>query len=450
MNNGFIIAGTNSGSGKTTVTIGLMRLLCRQGYRVAPFKTGPDYIDPAFHSVATATDSHNLDTYLLGEETARYLFAKYSHASDVAVVEGVMGMFDGIGDEGGGSTAELSRVLGLPVILVVSCKALYQSVAAIVNGFVHFDKRVHVAGVILNHVYDDEQFAFLQHYIETHCGVACLGYLPPDDGIGLESRHLGLIQAGEVAALVDKTDRIADLMAQHIDIVRLLEVTRTDGRAFSTNKPEGFDISLQGLKLGVAYDKAFSFYYRANLDLLEENGAELHYFSPLADAALPAGINALYLGGGYPEVFARELSENRLMLESIRAAAESGTPVYAECGGLMYLTEGIRPTEGEFYLMCGVFGCRTEMTARLQHFGYCRVGWSDVQTLAHEFHHSQLIPTTETPNYRFSFEIEKPENHRRWQGGLSYKNVLAGYPHIHFYSDAAFFRKLVGWWNGIM
>jgi cobyrinic acid a,c-diamide synthase len=447
MNNGFIIAGTNSGSGKTTVTIGLMRLLCRQGYRVAPFKTGPDYIDPAFHSVATATASHNLDTYLLGEETVRYLFAKYSQNSDVAVVEGVMGMFDGIGEEGGGSTAELARTLGLPVILVVSCKALYQSVAAIVNGFVHFDKRVRVAGVILNHVYSDEQFAFLQHYIEQQCGVACLGYLPPDDGIGLESRHLGLIQAGEVDALIEKTDRIADLMSQHIDMARLLEVTRTKPQQLSTRKPEGFDISLQGLKLGVVRDKAFSFYYRANLDLLEENGAELHYFSPLADVELPKEINALYLGGGYPEVFARELSENHTMLESVRSAAENGMPVYGECGGLMYLTEGISPTEGEFYPMCGLFGCRTEMTARLQHFGYCRVEWKGVLTLAHEFHHSQLISTSETPNYRFNFNIEKPENHLLWQGGLCYKNVLAGYPHIHFYSDAAFFRKLAEWWR---
>jgi cobyrinic acid a,c-diamide synthase len=180
---------------------------------------------------------------------------------------------------------------------------------------------------------------------------------------------------------------------------------------------------------------------------LEENGAELHYFSPLADIELPKEINALYLGGGYPEVFARELSENRTMLQSIRAAAENGMPIYGECGGLMYLTEGISPAEGEFYPMCGVFGCHTEMTARLQHFGYCRVGWDDVQTLAHEFHHSQLTPASETPNYHFSFDIEKPENHRHWQGGLSYKNVLAGYPHIHFYSDAAFFRKLAGWWK---
>lgn len=447
MNNGFIIAGTNSGSGKTTVTIGLMRLLSRQGYRVAPFKTGPDYIDPAFHSVTTATASHNLDTYLLGEETARYLFAKYSHASDVAVVEGVMGMFDGIGEEGGGSTAELARVLDLPVILVVSCQALYQSVAAIVNGFARFDERVRVAGVILNHVYSDEQFAFLQQYIESHCSVPCLGYLTPDGEIGLESRHLGLIQAGEVEALVEKTDRIANLLAAHIDITRLLAVTRINRQSFPASKPEGFGVPLQGLKLGVACDKAFSFYYRANLDLLEENGAELYYFSPLADKTLPAGINALYLGGGYPEVFARELSENRTMLESIRSAAESGMPVYGECGGLMYLTEGISFVEGAFYPMCGVFGCRTEMTARLQNFGYCRIGWGDVQTLAHEFHHSQLIPTSETPDYHFNFDIEKPENHRCWQGGLSYKNVLAGYPHIHFYSDAAFFRKLAGWWK---
>jgi cobyrinic acid a,c-diamide synthase len=445
MKNAFIVAGTNSGCGKTTITIGLMRLLSRKGMRVSPFKTGPDYIDPAFHGMATGTDSHNLDSYLLAAENVQQLFDKYSNQQDIAVVEGVMGMYDGLGMEGHGSTAELARMLDLPVILVVNCKALYQSVAAIVNGFATLDPRVHIAGVILNHVYSDDQFRFLQQYIEQHCGIACLGYLPPNSEIALESRHLGLIQAGEIKTLFNKIDTIADLLEQHCDIDRLLALTVLADRPEKqyTNNA----VNLKGLKLGVAYDDAFSFYYKANLNQLSEDGAKLIYFSPLKDACIPEEVNALYLGGGYPEVFARELSHNRSMCESIRQAVEYGMPVYAECGGLMYLTEGIIPVEDLFYPMCGVFHCRTEMTARLQNFGYCLVDWEGTVTKAHEFHHSRLIPSEQAPNYEMAFEMEKPERPHNWQGGLRYKNVLAGYPHIHFYSNDAFYKKITDLWT---
>lgn len=447
MNNGFIIGGTNSGCGKTTITIGLMRLLSRKGYQVAPFKTGPDYIDPAFHTIATGTASHNLDSYLLDPLSVGQLFDKYSSNHQIAIAEGVMGLYDGLGMEGYGSTAELARILGLPVILVVNCKALYQSVAAIVNGFATLDKRIQIAGVILNNVYSDQQFSFLQQYVEKHCGVACIGYLPPKPEIALESRHLGLIQASETEALIQKTDKIADELEAHCDIDRLLQLTAVSATGRPTYSPAN-TVSLHGLKLGVAYDKAFSFYYKANLDKLAEDGAELIYFSPINDKAIPDGINALYLGGGYPEVFAAELSRNGSMLESIRAAVETNMPVYAECGGLMYLTEGIIPVEGEFYPMCSVFKCRTVMTTRLQNFGYCRVNWGNVQTRAHEFHHSLLTNDEQEPNYQLAFHIEKPELPRTWEGGLRYKNVLAGYPHIHFYANEEFYKKLTDLWTG--
>jgi cobyrinic acid a,c-diamide synthase len=445
MNNGFIIAGTNSGCGKTTITIGLMRLLSRKGYSVAPFKTGPDYIDPAFHSIATATDSHNLDSYLMSQPALNQLFNKYSHTKEIAIIEGVMGMYDGLGMEAHGSTAELARSLDLPVVLVVNCKALYQSVAAIVNGFVTLDKRVRVAGVILNNVYSDDQFAFLQEYIEKHCHTACLGYLPPNPEIALGSRHLGLIQAGEIDELIQKIDLIADQLEQHCDIERLLKVCafkRTSATVSTSNHQP-----LAGLKLGVAMDKAFSFYYKANLDLLENDGAELYYFSPLTDSELPSGINALYLGGGYPEVFAAELSQNSSMLQSVAEAAEKSLPIYGECGGLMYLTQGIQSVGGDYHAMCGVFNCHTEMTARLQNFGYCQVNWGETGTRAHEFHHSKLIGTeNEQPNYTEEFYIEKPERPRTWKGGLKRKNVLAGYPHIHFYSNPDFYQKICNFW----
>lgn len=444
MTNGFVVAGTNSGCGKTTVTIGLMRLLKRKGYSVAPFKTGPDYIDPAFHGMATEADSHNLDSWILSAETVKSLFSKYSSNKDVAIVEGVMGMHDGLGENCSGSTAELARMTGMPVVLVVNCKALYQSVGAIVNGFVNFDKRVRVAGVILNHVYSDNQFAFLKKFVEERCGVKCFGYLPPCSDIALDSRHLGLIQAEEVDELLRKIDLAADLLEQHCDIAQLLEATYIDDPIIHHGTTAWPDLS--GLTIGVARDKAFSFYYKANLDLLKENGAKLVYFSPVNDPQVPANVDALYLGGGYPEVFAKELGANKSMRENIRQLAENGMPIYAECGGLMYLTEGIVPVDGEFYPMCGVFNCKTEMTARLQNFGYCLVAWDGVTSRAHEFHHSKLILEDRPSSYELTFHIEKPELPRNWQGGLRRKNVLAGYPHIHFYANPDFYKKIADLW----
>lgn len=444
MQNGFIIAGTNSGCGKTTITIGLMRYFSRKSYKVAPFKVGPDYIDPAFHRVATGQYSHNLDSYMLRDESIQFLFDKYSTNSDISIVEGVMGLYDGLGEKTQGSTAELARLLQLPVILVVNCKALYQSVAAIINGFVQFDKNIRIAGVILNHVYSNDQFAFLKQYIQKQCQIPCLGYLPSDKEIALESRHLGLVQANEVNKLSSISDRIADSLEQHCDMDKLLQYTTFETKNEPTPLPDYPKLS--GLKLAVASDKAFSFYYQANLDLVQECGAELLFFSPLTDQQIPDEANALYLGGGYPEVFARELSENRSMIESIKSAVENNMPVYAECGGLMYLTEGIKSQDGAFYPMCGIFNCYTEMTARLQNFGYCTINWEEAETRAHEFHHSLLVSNHPDKNFETVFSIRKTEINRQWQGGLTYKSVLAGYPHIHFYSDKAFYNKIANWW----
>lgn len=439
MKNGFVIAGTNSGCGKTTITIGLMRYFSRKGYNVAPFKVGPDYIDPAFHRVASGQHSHNLDSYILPNESVQFLFDKYSTDSDIAIVEGVMGLYDGLGAESLGSTAELARLLQLPVILVVNCKSLYQSVAAIINGFVGFDRNIRIAGVILNHVHSDDQFAFLKQYIQTQCQIPCLGYLPPDKEIALESRHLGLVQANEVDKLSSIADRIVDLLEQHCDTDELLHCTTIETKKAST--PLTDYPNLSGLKLAVAYDKAFSFYYQANLDLLQECGAELLFFSPLTDQQIPQEAEALYLGGGYPEVFASELSENQSMIESIRRAVENNMPVYAECGGLMYLTKGIKSQDGTFYPMSGIFNCYTEMTVRLQNFGYCTINWEDTEIRAHEFHHSVLVNDSDK-NFKTVFSIRKTEINRQWQGGLTYKNVLAGYPHIHFMADSFFYLKI--------
>jgi cobyrinic acid a,c-diamide synthase len=444
---GIVIAGTNSGCGKTTVTIGLMSLLAERGHKIAPFKTGPDFIDPAFHSRVTGTPSYNLDTFLMSPEVINHLYAKHTEKKDFAVVEGVMGLYDGMGDEATGSAAELSKLLALPVLLVVSCKSLYQSVAAIVSGFKHFDPQVNVAGVILNHVPNADSYAFLKKYIETHTGVPCVGYMPTNKDISLESRHLGLVQAGEVTGLDEKIEKLTAILRETID-VQLLEQIATQAKlqAVSSELAEPWKRDLSQLRLAVARDHAFQFYYHDNLELLEENGAELVYFSPLNDAHLPLAIDAIYIGGGYPEVFAKELSENKSMLKEIKTAAVWGLPIFAECGGLMYLTEGIEDGEGHFNLLVGVFNCKVQMTARLQRFGYCNVSYNESVTRAHEFHRSRIIPAAEEPNYTMSYQLTKPEINKTWTCGLKYNNVLGGYAHFHFWSEPLFYHQIIDLW----
>ncbi len=444
---GVIIAGTNSGCGKTTVTIGLMALLQELGYKVAPFKTGPDYIDTAFHTKVTGTPSYNLDSYLLSNEMIKHLYAKHTSHKDIAVIEGVMGLFDGLGDAGIGSAAQLSKQLNLPIILVVNCKSLYQSVAAIVKGFVEFDADVNVAGVILNHVHSEDGYQFLKNYIETHVKVKCIGYLPTNKDISIESRHLGLVQANEVDELPSKIQQLTETLKKTIDIPTLLQIAemaqphQVDNHLLNTWK-----LDLNGLKLGVALDKAFQFYYQDNLELLQENGAELHYFSPITDAHLPQNINALYLGGGYPELFANELSNNKTMLGDIRKFAQEEKPIFAECGGLMYLTHAIIDGDEQMHPMAAIFNCNTIMTKRLQRFGYCNVMYDGAKTRAHEFHHSILQPTNEDANYQLKYQIDKPDKNREWQCGLRYKNVLAGYAHFLFLSEPTFYHKIINLW----
>jgi len=444
---GIVIAGTNSGCGKTTVTIGLMSLLAERGHKIAPFKTGPDFIDPAFHRKVTGTPSYNLDTFLMRPEVINHLYAKHTENKDFAVVEGVMGLYDGMGDEATGSAAELSKLLDLPVLLVVSCKSMYQSLAAIVSGFKHFDPQVNVTGVILNHVPSADSYAFLKKYIETHTGVPCVGYLPTNKDISFESRHLGLVQAGEVTGLDEKIEKLTDILRETID-VELLEKISTQAKLTLTSLQvaEPWKRDLSSLRIAVARDHAFQFYYHENLELLEENGAELVYFSPLNDAHLPPDIDAIYIGGGYPEVFAKELSENKNMLQEVKTAAVWGLPIFAECGGLMYLTDGIEDVEGHFNPMAGVFNCKVQMTARLQRFGYCNVSYNESVTRAHEFHCSRIIPAAEGPNYAMSYQLTKPEKNKTWTCGLKYKNVLGGYAHFHFWSEPLFYHQIIDLW----
>ncbi len=440
----FVIAGTNSGCGKTTISIGLMHLLQSKGYRITPFKVGPDFIDPRFHEKVLNTKSYNIDSYMLSHETLKHLFSKHSADADIAIAEGVMGMYDGLGSESIGSTYETAKILELPVVLVINCKGLFQSVAAIVKGFCELKKDASVKGMILNNVSSDKTYGLLKEFIEAQSSVKCIGYLPPMKNIELESRHLGLIQAEEVSSLNEKMETLRETLEQTIDIETLLEV--------STYKPEilksfsnPFKDDLRGLHLAIARDKAFSFYYPDNLELLEEAGATLHYFSPLADSQLPEQCNAIYFGGGYPEVFADELSKNTTLLKEIKEKAEDGTPIFAECGGLMFLTKSIIQTNGKSQAMCGIFNCDTQMTPRLKRFGYAEITYNNTSTRCHEFHRSELINGNE--NIPHQYQLAKPLSNQNWECGLKYKNVLAGYAHIHFWSDFDFTKQIFDLWK---
>ncbi|MBK8808205.1 MAG: cobyrinate a,c-diamide synthase [Bacteroidales bacterium] len=437
-----MIAGTNSGCGKTTITIGLMALLKDLKLNVAPFKTGPDYIDPRFHEFVSGVSSYNLDSYLMSPAVIHALFHAHSKDCDVAVVEGVMGLYDGMGEEATGSSYELAKTLRIPIILTINCMGLYQSVVAIVKGYCSMQPDNLIVGVILNQVANKQQYEFLKLLIEKECKVKCIGYLPPLKEISLESRHLGLVQAAETKDLLSKITLLTSTLHQTIDVETLLKSTLYSPSINENTILETWvGHELKGLNLAVAHDEAFLFYYADNLELLQHCGATLHYFSPLRDKEVPAHCHAVYIGGGYPEVFAETLSSNKSMLKSIRDKAECGTPIYAECGGLMYLTQAIETLENEQFEMCGVFNCRTQMTTKLQRFGYAEIGFDETTSRCHEFHSSTLVEP-DNKNYSKKFSLRKPETNISWTCGLSYKNVLAGYAHIHFMSNKDFSVKL--------
>ncbi|TLX77008.1 cobyrinate a,c-diamide synthase [Labilibacter sediminis] len=442
---GFVIAGTNSGCGKTTTAMGLMALLKSKGHPIAPFKAGPDYIDPLFHRKILGKPSYNLDSYMLSKSAITYLFKKHTTNNSIAIVEGVMGMYDGMGVEAFGSTYELSQKLNLPVILVVNCKGLYQSVAAIVKGFAGLKDDAGVKGVIFNHCPSAGYYNFLKSLVEKECQVSCVGYIPSNKSFALESRHLGLVQAEEVEGFTEKVQELVNILKETIDIDKLLEINHL--RSLPEVQFELPNINLSGLHIGVAYDKAFRFYYQDNLELLQELGAQLHFFSPLKDKVLPEQANCLYLGGGYPEVFAKELSGNQTLLDQIKTKAQKGMPIYAECGGLMYLAHSIIDLEEGKHKMAGVFNASVQMTRRLQKFGYANLTYQGYSTKCHEFHRSKVVVSDKACNYSVKYQLSKPDRDLEWTCGLQYNNSLAGYAHVHFYSNFQFLKQIVQLWK---
>lgn len=432
---GFMIAGVSSGIGKTTVSMGLMSLF----ENVSPFKVGPDYIDTTFHQFVTGNKSYNLDLFMMGEDEVKYSF--YKHHKGISIVEGVMGLYDGIDHSlDNNSSAHLARVLDLPVILIVSGGGKSTSIAAEVLGYKMLDSRVKIASVIINRTTE----AMYKHYkeaIEKYTGVECIGYLPKDESLSVSSRHLGLLQAEEIDGLREKSKHLKEILQKTIDVERLLEIAELGEKDGIKNPFEELKDKYKGLKVGIAKDKAFSFYYNDNLELMEDLGMELIPFSPMSDKEIPE-VDLLYFGGGYPENYAKELSSNIEMIESIREYHQKGGKIYGECGGFMYLTSRIKLLDGKYFPMCDIIKCSVEMRDRLDisRFGYISL-YDKEKTLGrgHEFHYSKISDIKDDSR---EYRAIKP-NGKEWACVFKEKNCRAGYPHIHFFKSLDYLYEII-------
>lgn len=441
-----IIAGTSSGVGKTTVVMGLLKAISKY-YIVQPFKVGPDYIDPTYHSHISGRKSRNLDGWILDDETIIHLFRKNIKEADIALIEGVMGLYDGVSNSSQqGSTAQIAKILKAPVILIIDGSGISTSIAAIVKGYQEFDREVEIKGVIINGVSGEGHYLLLKDAIEKHTKIKVFGYLTHQKEYSLPERHLGLVPSLEMTKLDESLNILAQNIEQTVDINGLLELALS----WTKEVPKStFNIGKapvsEKVNLGVAYDEAFHFYYWDNVELFKEWGVKLQFFSPLEDKKIPANIDGLLIGGGFPEVFADKLEKNKTMREDIYISLNNGLPYYAECGGLMYLMESFIDEEGRTYEMVGWFKGQAKMTKKLQRFGYanlildenCLFGKKGSSVRVHEFHYSDIENTQDSKV--FSLVKEK----RDWKCGLQKGDGLAGYPHLHFYSNLQFAFNLV-------
>ncbi len=432
---GFCLAATHSGSGKTTITLALLRALKRRGRKVQPFKCGPDYIDPGFHQQAAGCESINLDTWMMTEGGVRESFVRACSGREIAVVEGVMGLFDGFSaTELTGSTADCARLLRLPVILIVDAKGMAGSIAPLVKGFTEFNREVEISAVIANNVGSKGHTKILAEALAAAGLPPLLGGLPQNPDFKLKERHLGLTPFLENAKASVWFDTLAAAVEEFIAIDKLLEIVHSE-RPQPPQNPQPAPPKTK-IRLALARDSAFHFYYPDNLFLLRQAGFEIVEFSPLSDRVLPEGCRLLLLGGGFPEMFAAELAENRSMRQAIKDFADNDGMIYAECGGFMYLGESLTDSEGRSFPMCSVIPGKSRMTPKLRSLGY-----RDVTTLdetpfgpagtgmrGHEFHWSEMeLGQPCPPLYRQLSRrgVEK-------LCGVRFNNVLASYIHLHF------------------
>lgn len=440
-----MFAATRSGSGKTTVTCGVLAALKKQNIKVQAYKCGPDYIDPMFHRTVLGIDTGNLDTFFADADAIGRILARDTKDAELIVMEGVMGYYDGVGGATTmASSYELSKVTKTPVVLIVDAKGASVTLAAIIRGIMEYKKDSRIVGVILNRV-SPMFYSRIKHVIETECGIPVLGYLPEDASFVVPSRHLGLLQPDEMQKQRDWVETVAEAARKTIDIdgileiaaqAEMLQIQKATGETEKSKFPAGY-------RIGVARDAAFSFYYRENLRMLEDMGATLVYFSPLTDAHV-SEVDALIFGGGYPELYAKQLYENQSMRASVWQALEAGMPCHAECGGFLYLGKSLADAEGNVYEMVGFLDGAGFRTERLQRFGYVELAPQEADAFAvntvlrgHEFHYWD---STDCGDACLAW---KPlSKQKTYPCMVKKKGTFAGFPHLYYAGAENFFYHL--------
>ena len=451
----FLISAAHKSSGKTTISLGLAAALRNRSLAVQTFKKGPDYIDPIWLGLAGGRPCRNLDFYLQPHDELVDAFARHGANADVALVEGNKGLYDGLDLAGGNSNAALARLLDLPVVLVLDARGMTRGIAPLILGYQAFDRDIRIAGVILNRLGGTRHEAKLRAVIEHYTDVPVLGAVLDNPELAIVERHLGLMPANETAAEAHNATiaAIAQTVSAQVDIDRLLQVTATDKVLRPATAPAAANAN-PPLRLGIARDPAFGFYYADDLDALKQAGAELVFFSPIADARLPE-VDALFLGGGFPECFMRELEANTAMREDVREAIEAGLPAYAECGGLMYLARSLA-WHGEKRDMAGVIAADVLMHEKPVGRGYVRLAptaahpWVPQDTQgshpdeipAHEFHYSSLENLA--PDTVFAYEVKRGHGTDGHHDGIVHKNLLASYTHLRSAGNCNWAERFVG------
>ncbi|MEK6576164.1 MAG: cobyrinate a,c-diamide synthase, partial [Nitrospirota bacterium] len=442
----------------------------KRGLICQPFKVGPDFIDPGYHSIVCGRPSINLDSWMMPQRYVIESFWQHAEGADIAIIEGVMGLLDG----GDASSAEMARILDLPVILVLDAGGMAETAGAILYGLKNYDKRLNIAGAILNRVGSDIHYKMISEAISGRWGAELFGYMRKDEAIGIKERHLGLVTAIENRPSDETIEQLIRTVEEGVDLDTILKKVEVKAKVMKKAEAEVKDFlnlnlnlnllfspqpqpkpkpSSKKVRLAVAYDEAFSFYYQDNLDMLEARGAELCWFSPLKDQRLPEGIEGIYIGGGYPEVYAEILDRNIPIKEEIRNMAEDDLPIYAECGGMIYLSQGILSGDGIFYKMAGIIPRRARMEKKLEAIGYrevellkdCILGRKGNRIRGHEFHYSRLEGNPHDYNGKkieYLYQVTDKRGSISVEG-FGYKNLVASYIHLHFASNMAVAERFV-------
>lgn len=441
---GILIAAPGSGSGKTLITCALLQILKMNNYKPSSFKCGPDYIDPMFHKKVLGVPSRNLDVFLSGRDGVIACLKKGMRESDLAVIEGVMGLYDGVTATSlMGSSYDIAKITNIPVILVINCKGMSKSIIPLIKGFAEYGDLRIIAGIILNNI-SDMLFDKIKDDILRETGIPVIAHLPYMGEASFESRHLGLVMPDEIGDVLAKIGMVSERLKERLDLKKLLKIAYKDTGVLSNYSPEFTVKSSSPVRVGIARDEAFCFYYDDNIDMLKELGAEFIFFSPIRDKSIP-DVSRLIFGGGYPELYAEALSKNESMLDSIREAALNGMPILAECGGFLYLQDKMETMDKKTFDMAGIFPGKAFNRGTLRHFGYVNVISNEDNPYlkkneiirGHEFHY---FDTTDNGDV---CDIKKPYSERFWKGYKIKDNVFGGFAHLYYPSNMDFIKRFI-------